>query len=213
MLQSLLSFVDNLFAEGVAHLFGPWTALTVVLIIGFAIWLPIAWYRRRQRLAKDRQQAAADQQYRMELREFVLAPVAEMNEALRKLRWDMTNSYNGPNKDSLNGLFEQQFEHAIRGPYGKLARLAKSEADLPVIEEELRRYLNNYRAEPAMLRRYMTLSGLIAEDPLWRAWLGADERCFRALRKLQALPRALRISDLPASATDTTTLAINTPWK
>ena len=74
MLQSLLSFVDNLFVEGVAHLFGPWTALTVVLIIGFAIWLPIAWYRRRQRLAKDLQQAAADQQYRTELLEFVLAP-------------------------------------------------------------------------------------------------------------------------------------------
>jgi len=182
------------------------------VVIGIIIWLVIAalsviaWQRRREQLAKD-------EAYRAVLRKFVVAPVLEMNEALNDLRWEMTHRYSGPNKDSLNELFGQRFEHAIQVPYGNVARLIKAEADLPVIEEALRRYLNNYRAEPANLRRYMTLSGVRADDVLWKKWLAADERCFRAFRKLKALQKASGLADLPDSMTDTMILAINAPWE
>jgi hypothetical protein len=49
-------------------------------------------------------------------------------------------------RQSSNELFGQRFEHAIRVPYGNVARLIKEEADLPTIEEALRRYFYNYRA-------------------------------------------------------------------
>jgi len=181
-------------------------------VIGIVIWLAIAalsvvvWQRRRQQLAKA-------EAYRAALRKFVVAPVLEMNEALSDLRWQMTHRYSGPNKDSLNELFGQRFEHAIRVPYGNVARLTKAEADLPVIEEALRRYLNNYRAEPANLRGYMTLSGLRADNALWTKWVAADEQCFSAFRKLKALHRESGLADIPDSRTDTTILAINVPWE
>jgi hypothetical protein len=198
MLESLSTLVNNLFTDWVARLFRPWAAIA-------------AWRRHRERVAKDRQQAAVDQQYRAELRQFALAPLREMNEALNALRWEMMNRYTGPTKGSLNELFGQYFEHAIQIPCGQLERLVKAEADLPVIEEPLWRYLASYRAAPAMLRRYMTLSGLIADDALWREWLAADEQCFRAFRKLKALPGASRIAGLSDAKADTKTVAINAP--
>jgi len=182
------------------------------VVVGIIIWLVIAalmviaWRRRHQQLAKD-------EAYRAVLRKFVLAPVFEMNEALNDLRWEMTHRYNGPNKESLNELFEQRFEHAILVPYSIVARVIKAEADLSVIEEALRRYFNNYRAEPANLRRYMSLSGIRADDALWKKWLAADERCFSAFQKLKAVQKASGLTDLADSITDRMTLAINAPWE
>jgi hypothetical protein len=198
MLQWFSTLVDNLFAEGVARVFGPWTAIAILLVIGLAIMLAIAWRNHRR-----------DKQYRKELREFILPPVADMNDALYKLHWEMMRRYSGPNKDAMNEVYGQRFEHAIRRPYQRLERLVKAEADLPVIEDALRIYLINYRAEPANLRRYMRMSGIKADEALFQKWLRADGQCFLAFRKLKASSRPLsdRLADLPADATE----AVNEP--
>jgi hypothetical protein len=84
---------------------------------------------------------------------------------------------------------------------------------LPTIEEALQIYINYYRGEPAMLRRYITLSGQLADAALWQKWLDVDERFFRAFRNLKALPRAsAAFANHLATATDTKDLAINKPW-
>jgi hypothetical protein len=198
MLQWFSTLVDSLFAEGLAGLFGPFPTLVVLLGIASAIMLAIAWRNHRR-----------DKLHRKELREFILPPVADMNDALDKLHWEMTHRYSGPNKDALNEVFGQRFEHAIRRPYQHLERLVKAEADLPDIEDALRKYLINYRTEPANLRRYMTLTGIKADEALFQKWLRADDQCFLAFRKLKGSSR--RPSDRLADLYDAATEAINEP--
>jgi ABC-type transport system involved in cytochrome bd biosynthesis fused ATPase/permease subunit len=128
MTQWFSNLVNNLFADWVAGVFGPWIGIAIiVVVIAFAIReaikLGIAWHRHRKA-----------QRYRTELRKFVLAPVNEMNDALNKLQWEMTHHYND---QDLNELYGQRFEHAIRVPYRNVERLVKGEADLPEIEEAL----------------------------------------------------------------------------
>lgn len=169
--------------------------------------LAVVFWPRRHR---------AEQHYRPELRKFVLASVAEMNDALNKLQEEMTRRYRDPqnpgpplkDRDALNRLYERGFYQAIRRRYGNVARLVKDEARLPDIEEALLEYINNYYADRAQLRYYMTLAGITADAALWQKWQAADERCFSALRKLKALPR-------PSSALDNLgdpPEAVNAPW-
>ena len=179
------------------------TVIGIAIVLAIAALLVIAWHRARQ-------QVATDQQYRAELRKFVLAPVDEMNDALNRFEWDLTSRYNGSNKEALNGLCTLAFEHMIRVPYGNLARLVREEAGLPEIENALIRYMNCYRgAQHGILHNYMNLSGVKPDPVLRQNWLDSDERCFRALRELKSSPRASGLANL----SETMTAANNGPWE